>query len=91
MTLNVSNQYVPHVHDCILLQSDLDVLSSWIGNWKVMFNETKCSLLSIVISMSAEQNDYQYLINNLSIPFNQQIDLGITVSSDLSWPHHISK
>lgn len=66
MTLNVSNQYVPHVHP------DLDVLSSWIDNWKVMFNETRCSLLLIVICMSAEQNDYQYLINNLPIPSNQQ-------------------
>ena len=55
--------------DCILLQSDLDVLSSWSANWKLMFNETKCSLLSIVTCASTEQNDYQYLINNRPIPW----------------------
>ena len=34
----------------------------------------------------------EYLINGLSIsPCNQQKDLGILISSDLSWSHHISR
>ena len=79
--------------DCTLLQSDLDALSSWSTQWKLMFNETKCSLLSIYSRHTpTEPSDHQYIINGLPISLNsQQKDLGITISSDLSWSHHISK
>ena len=80
-------------HDCIQLQSDLDALSLWSTNWKLMFNETKCSLLSIISGhISIEQSEQQYFINKqLITPSNQQKDLGILISSDLSWSHHASK
>ena len=81
-------------HDRLLLQSDLDVLSAWSTEWKLMFNESKCSLLSIVSSVSPDHSDNhtEYLINGLPISScYQQRDLGILISSDLSWCHHISK
>ena len=79
-------------HDCILLQSDLDALSSWSADWKLTFNETKCSLLSVVSCASAEPSYHQYVINDLPISSSkQQKDLGILISSDLSWSLHISK
>ena len=80
-------------HDCILLQSDLDALSPWSSDWKLMFNETKCSLLSIISGRtSAEQSECQYFIIERPISSsNQQKDLGIIISSNLSWSHHASK
>ena len=73
-------------HDCILLQSDLDALSSWSTNWKLKFNENKWSVLSIISGCaSTTQSAYQYLINELPISLStQQKDLGIIISSDLS-------
>ena len=54
-----------------------------------MFNETKCSLLSIE---PANENHHHYFINNQPIISSSlQKDLGILVSSDLSWYQHISK
>ena len=80
-------------HDCIQLQSDLDALSLWSINWKLMFNETKCSFLSIISGhISIEQSEQQYFINEqLITSSNQQKDLGILISSNLSWSHHASK
>ena len=40
-------------HDCILLQSDLDALSTWSTNWKLNFDESKCSLLSVTSSRAS--------------------------------------
>ena len=63
-------------------------------NWKLMFNETKCSVLSITSRASSDHNDIRtdYFINGLPIsPCNQQKDHGILISSDLSWSHHISR
>ena len=40
--------------DHILLQSDLDALSLWSTAWKLMFNETKCSILSITFHASPD-------------------------------------
>ena len=62
-------------HDCILLQSDIDILSLWSTNWKLKFNEMKCSRLSIVSHASSNHSDTQveYLINGLPISScNQQ-------------------
>ena len=82
--------YSPQDH--LLLQSDLDQLSNWSTEWKLIFNETKCSLISITSCGPTSQSHHQYLINGLPIvPRNQQTDLGILVSSDLSWSQHIDK
>lgn len=80
--------------DHILLQSDLDVLSLWSTDWKLMFNETKCSIMSIFSHASPDHSDPQteYLINGQAISScNQQKDLGIQISCDLSWSDHISR
>ena len=80
-------------HDCILLQADLDALSTWSSNWKMKFNESKCFLLSVFSGRAPTAScDHQYLINELPISTsNQQKDLGIIISSDLSWSCHICK
>ena len=78
--------------DCIQLQLDIDALSSWSTDWKLMFNKTKCFILSIVSGrLMSVQGEPQYFINDQLITLsNQQKDLGIMISSDLSWSHHVT-
>ena len=60
-----------------------------------MFNETKCSIMSIFSHPSLDHDSdpqTKYLINGLAIlPCKQQKDLGILVSSDLSWSDQVSR
>ena len=51
-------------------------------------------MLSIISRASPDHDNtfIEYFINGLPIsPCNQQKDLGILISSDLSWSHHISR
>ena len=72
--------------DSLLLQSDLDRVSSWSKKWLLAFNETKLHLLSINTKRSNPLStaDSSYYINGRSIaPCNSHKDLGIVIASDL--------
>ena len=71
--------------DIHLLQQDLELLSTWSGDWKLSFNEYKCLLLrfnakyGISTNTSAHlSSDHQYTINGLPIVCcNQHKDLHV--------------
>ena len=80
--------------DSLLLQSDLDGVSSWSKKWLLAFNETKLHLLSINTKrsnpLSTSTADSSYYINGRSIaPCNSHKDLGIVIASDLKWTDHL--
>ena len=63
------------------LQRDLQAIGAWSNQWSLAFNESKCAQ-----SNSMHTPNY---INNLSIPFsNSHKDLGVIMSSDLTWNDH---
>ena len=67
--------------DCLLLQHDLDVLKGWSKHWNLFFNESKCSLVRFGLHMSSSSQ-----INSCEIQSDSQHkDLGVIVSSNLSW------
>ena len=84
--------------DIHLLQQDLELLSTWSGDWKLSFNEYKCLLLRFNAKYGISTNtfahlssDHQYTINGLPIVCcNQHKDLGIVMSPDLNWESHIT-
>ena len=83
-SLPISSQF-----DCFLLQNDLDVLTVWSKHWNLCFNESKCSLVRFGFQKSSSSS-HIYSINSCVIQNDSQHkDLGIIVSSDLSWTNHI--
>ena len=83
-SLPISSQF-----DCFLLQNDLDVLTVWSKYWNLCFNESKCSLVRFGFQKSSSSS-HIYSINSCVIQNDSQHkDLGIIVSSDLSWTNHI--
>ena len=71
--------------DCNRLQDDLNSLSVWSETWMLRFNAGKCIVLRI-----RDKFKYRYTLNGVYLEeLNDQKDLGILVSRDLSPRSHI--
>ena len=94
----VSSQTRLFTDDCLLyreiktqedhhtLQQDLKHLESWAKTWGMRFNAKKCYILS-----TRQKSNYFHSLDNTIL---QQVTsnpyLGITISEDLKWSHHIN-
>ena len=75
------------INDARILQSDLDALFASSQLWELNFNIKKCLQLSICRSLKV---NYVYLLDhNVLERVESIIDLGVTVSSNLSWSKNI--
>ena len=73
--------------DNICLQNDLDAIHAWSKEWKLKFNEHKNVLLSFNTRYNAQQPNF--MINNKKIIAKESHrDLGVIISSHLSWKEH---
>ena len=71
--------------DCKTLQEDLNALSVWSDTWLLKFNAGKCVLLKI-----RKKIEYRYTLNGTYLTeVDNQRDLGVIVSNDLSPRTHI--
>ncbi|KAJ3659786.1 hypothetical protein Zmor_011457 [Zophobas morio] len=70
------------------LQSDLTTIKHWSDAWLLPLNQDKCTILRL----GKNNPCVNYQINDTTIKVvAEQVDLGITVTSDLSWSSHINK
>ena len=75
------------INDALILQSDLDALFAWSQLWKLSFNIKKCLQLSICRSLKVS---YVYMLDHNALErVDTIIDLGVTVTSNLSWSKNI--
>ena len=69
-----------------LLFDDLLTLSKWCSDWLLPLNTRKCS----VLHLGAQNPRLQYSIDGMLISAAEvQNDLGVLISSNLSWSEHI--
>ena len=74
--------------DARTLQKGLDGLTQWQNDWQMRFNASKC----YVMHLSKKRNNIEkdYTLNNCVIGnVKHQAYLGVQLSDDLKWSHHI--
>ena len=79
---------IEHILDCTLLQADLNRLYEWSVTLKMNFNHLKCKILTV--SRRKATVYFNYMLNDNSLEHAISFkDLGVLVSSDLSWKEPI--
>ena len=73
----------------ISLQHTLDRLSIWADSWQLAINISKCCVLSTGSNKAVFCNKY-YLGKNLVPSTSYTLDLGLTITCDLSFQTHIN-
>ena len=69
------------------LQRDLDALVLWGKCWGMRFNASKCN----IIHMGSQKHHHFYKLNDQILKIVPHAKyLGITLSSDPDWSHHVS-
>ena len=75
--------------DSDLLQTDIDSLSKWESTWQMSFNVSKC--YSMRVSHKTKPFTRDYLMDGKILQsVKHQPYLGVVISNDLSWTHHIN-
>ena len=71
----------------VSLQHCLDLLCDWAQSWQLSINIKKCLIMSVTVNRHI--TDHTYYINGTAISnVNTALDLGITVTSNLSFKQH---
>ena len=79
-------------YDHNLLQADLDCLHTWSLSSGLDFNSRKCKVLNISKKRSTREMNRNYSLGDQLIECGPSfVDLGITISHNLSWADHIEK
>ena len=69
------------------LQSDLNILQEWTNDWQIKFNALKCK----VMHFGKTNTKYKYKIDNVVLEeVSVEKDLGIFISNNLDWSHHVN-
>ena len=73
------------------LQRDLDRLAHWEGLWQMEFHPDKCQVLRVSKKTKLNTAHHNYTLHGHTLEVvNDAKYLGITVSSDLRWNHHVA-
>ncbi|KAL8579161.1 hypothetical protein ACOMHN_010745 [Nucella lapillus] len=76
--------------DSEVIQQDLNTLADWERRWGMEFHPMKCNVLSCTKSRKPHFYDYQ-LKGHVLARLTTAKYLGVDISSDLSWKHHIDR
>lgn len=82
---------VPHsIHFSTVLQEDLDLLCLWSSNNLIAFNKAKSAVLRFHASTNLPSAPLYHVNGTYMLAVNTLRDLGVTMSSDISFSEHIN-
>jgi hypothetical protein len=82
-------RHITSHQDLDILQRDINTVNKWSKAWGLTFNKKKCTVISI--KRNNKPLEYIYCMDNTQLPRTTDApDLGITITSNLSWNTHIN-
>ena len=75
--------------DCQTIQTDLDTLQSWEGEWDMEFNPGKCQVIRVSRSRNPIPSKY-ILHGHILAVIDHAKYLGVNISLDLKWNSHVN-
>ena len=87
---SVLHRYIHNQNDKVILQNDLDTISSWAEKWLMELNINKFSVLSITFKHNSIFHDNS-ILDKMPKHVTNHDYLGVTISSDLNWLRHVTK
>ena len=80
---------ISNPEDFNILQNDDDAVNNWVNENHLCFNTTKCKYM-LITCKKRPLNPPAILINGIPLDMVDSYKyLGLLISSDLSWSHHI--
>ena len=76
--------------DCNILQQDLTSLNTWSHESNLTFNASKCKVFTVTRRKSPVIHEY-HLSDVILQRVQEEKDLGVTISSNLSWDLHVTR
>lgn len=74
--------------DCVALQQDIDLVHAWSLQNKLLFNPTKCEIMTF--TRSAAPLQYQYAVGGVPVTRVQQVrDLGVVFDPQLTFHQQV--
>ena len=80
------------IHDCYILQNDIDYMQNWAIENKMRFHPKKCKVLQVSLKRcnpllnALPFSSFFYSLGNCIIDFtSSEKDLGVNVSNNLNW------
>ena len=79
---------VNSIRDCLLLQNTIIDISLWSDTWQLALNNIK----TIVLHIGKSNPQFNYTLNNMILNASDEVvDLGVTMTSNLTFHRHIEK
>ena len=82
---------IANVHDCKVLQEDLNQLHKWEERWQLKFNKAKCNIMRATHARQKKIVFGYELVGVLLKDIDSTSYLGVELSADMKWNSHVKK
>ena len=87
----VMYRHIANIHDCKVLQEDLNQLHEWEERWQLKFNKAKCNIMRATYARQ-EKIVFGYKLDGVLLKDTDSTSyLGVELSADMKCNSHVKK